>query len=76
MECALCHRLDYTKLPSGRRRPYSPDHRSRKVDAMICGDCTAYLIQGKRSHIPWDGKLEKEAILAPEDQSLRRRKGA
>ena len=77
MECTLCHRTDITKMSNGSLKIYSPDHRGKKeIEAMICGNCTAYLIQDKRVTIPWDGELRRPQVDPNKPLVLRRRKGA
>ena len=77
MECILCHRPDIAKMSNGELKIYSPEHRGKKeIEAMICGTCTAYLIQDRRTAIPWDGELRRPQVDPNEPLTLRRRKGA
>ena len=78
MKCALCFKTEISKKSDGTINIYSPNHiKGREIKAMICSNCTSFLIQDKRSEIPWDGELKrKEPAIDSGPPTLRRRRVA
>ena len=77
MKCAICMKAEISKKSDGTLNIYNPDHiKGREIKAMICGDCTSFLIQSKRSDIPWDGDLKKPEPQSEQSLTLRRRRNA